>query len=347
MKYVKTTTKPSGLRFVYYAKPGCKRVRLPDLPENDSAFLAAYTEAAAGAVKAPSRLEPGEGTIAALCVSYRRSLAFRGLRASTRRQRAAMLDKIAVKWAKALLADLAPKHIRHDLRDLTPHAANNRLKAWRGLLTHAVEMDLIEVSPAASVKGHKTPAGGHHCWTDAEIEQYRAHHASGTKARLAVEVALWTGARLGDLVRLGRQSIAGGSLSYVSEKEGIGVCIPVLPEVRAEIDRMPKTRMLFFETPTSDAFGQWFRSRCRAAGLQGCSLHGLRKARARRMAEDGRTTHAIAAWGGWRTLSEVAHYTEAADRRKLTHAGTEQNRKTDNPADPVAKNHEKANDING
>lgn len=347
MRYVKVTTKPSGLRFVYYVKPGCKRVRLPDLPENDPAFLFAYAEAARGGVKVTSRLEPREGTIAALCTSYRRSLAFRGLRVSTRRIRGSMLDKIAVAGANALVTELAPKHIRHDIGDLTPHAANNRLKVWRVLLNHAVDLDQIEMSPAASVKCHKTPPGGYHCWTDAEIEQYRAHYASGTKARRAIEVALWTGARLGDLVRLGRQNISGGSLSYVSEKENIGVCIPVLPEAQAEIDQAPRTQMLFFETPSSDAFGQWFRGRCRAAGLTGCSVHGLRKARARRMAEDGKSAHAIMAWGGWATLSEVAHYTEAADRRKLTHAGTEQKQKPDNPSNPVVESREKANEING
>ena len=96
MKYVKTTTKPSGLRFVYYAKPGCKLVRLPNLPENDPTFLAAYAEAAQGAVRVPSKGEPGEGTIAALCASYRRSLAYRGLRTSTRQKRGPIVDKIAI-----------------------------------------------------------------------------------------------------------------------------------------------------------------------------------------------------------------------------------------------------------
>ena len=347
MKYVRATTKPSGLRFVYYVRPGYERVRLPDLAENDPAFLAAYAEAAAGAARAPSRREPGEGTIAALCTSYKRSGAFRGLRASTRMMRGPIIDKIAVKWRSALLTDLAPKHIRHDLNDLTPHAANNRLKVWRVLLNHAVEMDLIEVSPAVSVKPHRIEAGGFHCWTDEEIAQYRAYHASGTKARLALEIALWTGARLGDLVRLGRQNITRGSLTYVSEKTRVEVPIPVLVEAQAEIDRMPKTQMLFFETPSSDAFSQWFRSQCRKVGLSGCSIHGLRKARARRMAEAGATTHAIAAWGGWETLAEVQHYTKAADRRKLTHAGIEQEQNFANPADPVGENREKTNENNG
>ena len=39
---------------------------------------------------------------------------------------------------------------------------------------------------------------------------------------------------------------------------------------------------------TAAGFGNWFRDQCRAAGLSGCSAHGLRKAAARRLAEAGR-----------------------------------------------------------
>ncbi len=353
LKYVRATVKPSGLRFVYYVKPGRKRVRLPDLPEIDPAFLAAYAEAAQGTERAPSRLEPGEGTIAALCASYRRSGAFSGLRASSRRMRGALLDKIAAKGPKALVAGLAPKHIRKDIGDLSPHAANNRLAVWRVLLKHAVGLELIETNPARDVALHKIKGGGIHCWTDDEIEQYRAHHPSGTKARLALEIALWSGARHGDLVLLGRQHISGGSLSYVSEKTRIEVCIPVLAEAQAEIDRMPKNQMLFLPSPDDAPYrgsglGKWFSKRRRETGLPTrCTLHGLRKARARRMAEAGKSTHAIAAWGGWATLAEVQHYTDAVNKRKLTHEGTERNQKAHNSEHPVVEIPEKTNDING
>jgi len=265
--------------------------------------------------------------------------------------RARIIDKIGVKAGAALVADLAPRHIRQDIGDLTPHAANNRLKIWRALMKHAVGLGQIETNPARDVERHRTQGDGFHCWTDEEIDQYRAHHPSGTKARLAFEIALWTGARRGDLVRLGRQNITRGSLSYVSEKTGIEVCIPVLPEAQTEIDRVP--RMLFLvgddgQQQSYKGFGGWFRRRCREAGLPSrCSVHGLRKARARRMAEAGATTHAIAAWGGWKTLAEVAHYTEAVDRRKLTHEGIEQEQNFDNPRNPVVENREKPNENNG
>ena len=293
------------------------------------------------------------GTIAALVASYKRSPAWRSLRGSTQQVRARILDKIMVKGGGAMVAGMLPKHIRNDISECLPHAANTRLKIWRTLLEHAVDIDLIDRNPARDVRKVNAPTKGHHCWTDDEIALFRAHHASGTKARLAFELLLWTGARRGDAVLLGRQQISRGDLTYVSQKTGVDVCIPVLPEFRAEMDQMPKTQMLFLVTfngkPHSDkAFGAWFGKHCNVAGLPSlCRAHGLRKARARIMAEDGKTAHQIAAWGGWKTLSEVAHYTEAANRRKLTHDGMEQEQNTGNSGEPVSKTGENISRING
>lgn len=328
LKHVKAMRpRPGGKVYLYFAKPGHQLVRLPDLPEDHPDFLKAYAAAAEGAPRARSVREPRSGTVAALVVSYRRSDAFRDLRASTREVRRRILDKIAAKGEAALVRDLLPRHIRADLGGLTADAANNRLKVWRALTRHAVDREWIATDPARDVRRRTVETDGHHCWTDDEIAQYRERHASGSKARLAMELALWTGARRADLVRLGRQMLAKGSLTYTAEKNRVTACIPLLPEFRAELDQMPAGQMLFLETAQGKphsvkALGAWFRLRCREAGLPDrCTLHGLRKARARMMAEQGKTAHQIMAWGAWKTLAEVAHYTAASDRRRLTHEG--------------------------
>ena len=67
-----------------------------------------------------------------------------------------------------------------------------------------------------------------------------------------------------------------------------------------------------------ESFGNWFRKRCDEAGLpKGLSLHGLRKATARRLAERGCSVHEIAAITGHASLSEVERYTKAADKKRL------------------------------
>ena len=66
-----------------------------------------------------------------------------------------------------------------------------------------------------------------------------------------------------------------------------------------------------------DAFAFWFRQRCREAGLEGLSSHGLRKLAATRLAEHGATAHEIMAVMGWTTLREAERYTRAANRKAL------------------------------
>lgn len=52
----------------------------------------------------------------------------------------------------------------------------------------------------------------------------------------------------------------------------------------------------------------------------------------------GKTAHQLAAWGGWKTLAEVAHYTAEADRRRLTHDGANEERIADTASEPVSEN---------
>src|SRR5262245_3058131 len=68
---------------------------------------------------------------------------------------------------------------------------------------------------------------------------------------------------------------------------------------------------------TPHSFSQWFLKACERAGLSGLSLHGLRKAACRRMAEAGCSASEIAAVSGHASLREVERYTRAADRVQL------------------------------
>jgi integrase len=72
-------------------------------------------------------------------------------------------------------------------------------------------------------------------------------------------------------------------------------------------------------TPFDTAsFGNWFRERCREAGVRKeLSIHGLRKAACRRLAEAGCTPHEIMAISGHTTLKEVTRYTNKVDRKHM------------------------------
>ena len=61
----------------------------------------------------------------------------------------------------------------------------------------------------------------------------------------------------------------------------------------------------------------------RAAGLNGLSAHGLRKAMCVRLANAGCSPHQIMAISGHLTLSEVTRYTIEVDRARLAQEATD------------------------
>ena len=74
------------------------------------------------------------------------------------------------------------------------------------------------------------------------------------------------------------------------------------------------------------AFSEQFRKWCDEAGLsRRCTVHGLRKAGCRRLAEAGASANEIAAWSGHLTLREVERYTRAADQLRLARNAHDRN----------------------
>jgi integrase len=129
----------------------------------------------------------------------------------------------------------------------------------------------------------------------------------------------------GDVIGMGPQHIRDGLLHVQQSKTGARLRLPIAPILQAVIDAAPIEHLTFLTTGsgkpfTAAGFGNWFRDVCNEAGLHGFSAHGLRKAGCRRLADAGCSTHEIAAWSGHRTLSEVAHYTRAADQAAMARA---------------------------
>ncbi|ASY57964.1 hypothetical protein [Sinorhizobium sp. CCBAU 05631] len=63
------------------------------------------------------------------------------------------------------------------------------------------------MNPAAKIKLLHS-GDGFHTWTVEEVRQFEARHPAGSKARLMLHLALYTGLRLDSLAVLGRQICA-------------------------------------------------------------------------------------------------------------------------------------------
>jgi integrase len=295
------------------------------------AFVAEYHRAleSTGAPKAYPLIASQE-SLTWLCRQYFDSAEFRTLSFSTRTVRRRVLERICEENGAKPFARMEPRHVGA-LRDQKtgPEAANGVLKALRGLFGWAVTAEITSVNPAKHVPKVRYKTDGYHTWTIDEVRQYERTHPSGTKPRLALALMLYTGARRGDVVLLGRQMIRNGWLTFTATKTGTLVSIPIVPELQAELDQAPKNNLPLLVTAygrpfTPAGFGIRFREWCNQAGLKHCSAHGLRKAGATIAAERGASEAQLNAIFGWAENSnESRRYTRAARQKVLAaHAMT-------------------------
>ncbi|MEO6092661.1 MAG: tyrosine-type recombinase/integrase [Novosphingobium sp.] len=287
-----------------------------------SGVAAAAIEAGAG------RAQPG--SFDDLITRYYRSPDFLDPSDRTREVYRGVIERWRVKYGKAKVRDLEPRHVADMMAEMLPHrtAANMLRKRLRALVQFAIRQGLAERNPVTATKPYKVDSAGFHTWDEDEIAQYQARHPEGTKARLALDLMLWTGQRGGDARVMGPQHVKNKRLLVTQEKTGASVSLPILPALAASI-MAAKTGALIFvlsehgKPYSRKGFGNKFRQWCDEAGLPQCSAHGLRKAAARRFAEAGCSNQQIKSWTGHTTDSEVSRYTAAADQQTLADAAGE------------------------
>jgi integrase len=311
-----------GRTYFYLERPGFDRVRLPGRPGTPD-FEKAYAESMTAQRPLPGQSGIIRGSFADLCARYLRSPSFTGLADATRQVYRRIIDQMRERHGGKPVALLDARAIKTLIAEVeAPTAKRRRLSVLRILCDHAVETDMLTANPCRDIKPARHKARGFHSWTEAEIEQFEAKHPSGSRARLALALLLYTGQRRGDVTRIQWAHIAGSALRIVQQKTGAELELPVLPPLAAELGLAPRRGLFVLTTEaghpfTPAGFGNWFRDICNAAGLPHCSAHGLRKAAARRLAEAGCTPHQIAAWTGHESLREVERYTRAASQRSL------------------------------
>jgi integrase len=286
--------------------------------------MAAYQQALAAAplpIGASKRSKPG--SVSAAIAEYYQSQAFRSLTGETPAARRGRLEKFRERYGDRPLASLPKEFIITLLDTMPPHAARSWLVAFRHFIRWCETRKLIRNEPTWGIRVRAPKSDGHHTWTEDEIAQFEAHHAIGSKERLALALGLFTAQRRGDVVRMGRQHIRDGVLTVRQKKTGTTLAIPVHSELQKIIDATPIGHLTLLTTRSgrsysANNFTDQFRVWCDVAGLPPhCVFHGLRKAAARRLAEAGCTAHEIAALTGHASLREVERYTKAVDQVRL------------------------------
>lgn len=323
-----------------YVRRNGKRIRIR-APEGTAAFARAYSDAVESLERKPGPAAAlsthAKGTLGWLgSVYFQSKTDFKKLAKESQRARRNSLEECF----REPLSDTDPEPMGNcPLRYFTAmkakrlieakdgSAATNRRKHLSKLCAWAVDAGHLSSNPVRDIRAGRAVKGkGYYTWTVADVEQFLERHGPGTKARLALGLLLFSGARRQDMVTFGRQHVRGGWIRYIPKKtlykrRDVSQK-PFLPVLEQIIASSPCGSLTFLETHqgkpyTPAGFGNWFREKCDEAGLPQCTAHGLKKAGATIAAENGATTRQLMAMFDWSTISQAEVYTRAADQKKL------------------------------
>ena len=341
LRYVTAFSDRHGKRRYRFRRKGSPSVYLPGEP-GSRAFADAYAAALDNAAATPGAARTVPGSVGDALARYLAVPDRLGPTPATRAKVRGVLERFAEGRRDRPLAGIRFDHIEAIVARARVkrtegkrqvggvEAARKLRKELVRFFAFAVRLGMLKDNPAADSAKVRVAAGerskGWHSWSEVEIAQYRARHPLGSKARLAMELLLWTDQRRGDVYRLGRQHIRDGRFHIVQGKTGKAMGLAVPPQLLEAIVAMPPAAHLCFlvtdagQPYTYAGFGNWLREQCDAAGLPGCSAHGLRKATMRRMAELDMGNQTMKAVSGHSKDNEVAHYTAAANQQRMADA---------------------------
>lgn len=264
------------------------------------------------------------GSIGDVIGRYRASPEFKRLAESTRTGYAAHLDLLERSFAADPITDIDVAWL-YEVRDAmgdTPRSADLMLALLSVLLNFAIARGFRQDNPARHVK--KLGGGkSYEPWPEVAIERFRAE--ANPRMVWALELAIHTGQRRGDVLAMRWNHIADGMIAVAQQKTGTRLEIPIHPKLADVLEEIPRVGMTIVHRKdgqpyNGNAFGQAFKREQRRLGLQGLQFHGLRHTAAARLAEAGASDREIMSILGHRTASMVTRYTRAAEQKRLARA---------------------------
>lgn len=300
-------------RLYFYAWKGGPK--LPGKP-GDPEFVAAYNAAVA------RKIEPPQGVLLSILQGFQATTLWDDLAPRTRRDYAALIKIIEKEFGDFPLSALGDRRTRDvfmSWRDKRAKASRRQADyGWQVLariLSWAHGRGLIISNPCE--KGGRVYRGSRaeFVWTDADEAAFLA--SAPKHLHLALTLALWTGQRQGDLLRLTWPQYDGKVIRLQQGKTGARVQIPVGAPLSAalDLDRGKAGRILLNSDGdpwTADGFRSSWRKACAAAGIVGVTFNDLRGTAVTRLALAGCTEAEIATITG-HSLRDVrsildAHY---------------------------------------
>ena len=165
--------------------------------------------------------------------------------------------------------------------------------------------------------------------------------------RWAVKLALYTGQRRSDLVKVKwsqfwRDDKGRYWIDVCQQKTGAALSIPCHKELRMELESMPRVADTILIGDRggpleADSLSAAVRKQLRAMGAKGYVIHGLRKNAAVELINAGCSDPQVMAITGHKTADMVAHYSKKRDQRELASAAMEKWEQSGKPKNVAGK----------
>ncbi len=332
--YLSTYKDRHGKQRWRYRRKGVT-VTLPGQPGEEQ-FEEAYSAALHGrpiraeVIRHPSHAKPR--TFRAAWRIVVTSADWRALRPSSRDQYIERAERflempvaegVTLTYGDVAIADFRRRHVKDLLGAMAdrPHSASDLIVVLRKMITVALDYEWISHDPTHKLR-FAPEIEGHRAWEDWEREKFEAHWPLGSTPRTIYALALYTGQRRADLVRIRWHDFDGDTLAVTQQKTGKRLRLPVLPYLRAALSAAPHQGATVLATPagnqrTPTGLTSNFHDWTEAAGLKGATIHGLRKTLGKILAEEGATTRELMDALGHDAIAHAELYSRAADQERM------------------------------
>ncbi|GGD12086.1 tyrosine-type recombinase/integrase [Aureimonas glaciei] len=274
----------TGITYWYAWKGGPRLPGKPGSPE----FVVAYNEAVAKKLRLP------EGTLLSIIHDYQATTNFADLAVRTRSDYVRHIKRIEKDFGDfplSALTDVRTRGVflawRDSLAATSRRQADYTYSVLALMLAWAVDRGKIAANPCQRPGKTYRSKRIDSIWSAADEAAFMAK--APDHLRLAFMLALWTGQRQGDLLKLPWSAYTGGAIRLKQSKTGVAVTIPVGAPLKLILDQTQKRAITILATEagtswTESGFRASWRTACKRAGVSGVTFHDLRGTAVTRLA---------------------------------------------------------------
>lgn len=262
----------------YYAWRGGPRIMSDPQSSN---FIAEYLRLCRDRPEAPFK-----GHMAEIIREYMKSPAFTSLKPSTKEGyeiaiRAIEKDFFALSAAQ--IVEVGSRQLflqwRDEIAKTHPRKADLFMSVLKRVLWFGLDREMIARHPLEKVEKVSDGTRRDVIWSDEDIASFR-NSASEPLIR-AMMLAVWTGQRQGDLLKLTWRAYDGHSITLRQSKTGAHVRMKASEELKAYLDGMKRGDAVTILTngqgkPWATGFKSSWRKAVEKAGIEGKTFHDLR-----------------------------------------------------------------------